>query len=269
VHRVCVPWSRVPRYATILVLGCSLLPGTAHSQTHSEIKLRFREMLAETGIHYRNTSGEPEKRYIVSSLGSGAALFDYDEDGDLDIYFVNGSGIEANTIVSAQPNRLYRNEGGWRFVDVTDAAGVSDEGWGFGCAVGDYDNDGHADLYVTNLGANTLFRNRGDGTFEDVSQASGVAHEGFGTSTLFFDADADGDLDLYVANYSQSALAELPLPGERPSCVWFGLPVFCGPSGLEGVSDVYYRNNGDATFTEATRDAGLYDATKAYGLGVV
>ncbi len=263
-HHVLLPLARVSRYA-ILVLSCSLLPGAARCET----PIRFREMLADTGIDYRNESGEPEKRFIVSSLGSGAALFDYDEDGDLDIYFVNGSRIEAGTIVPAQPNRLYRNEGGWRFVDVTDAAGVGDDGWGLGCAVGDYDNDGHSDLYVSHLGSNTLFRNRGDGTFEEVGQGSGVAHEGFGTGTLFFDADADGDLDLYVANYSQSVIADLPLPGERPSCVWFGLPVFCGPSGLEGVSDVFYLNNGEGAFTEATRDAGLYDTTKAYGLGVV
>ncbi|HXV63944.1 MAG TPA: CRTAC1 family protein [Vicinamibacteria bacterium] len=233
-----------------------------------EPSARFREMLQGSGVDYRNVSGESEKRYIVSSLGSGAALFDYDEDGDLDLYLVNGSSLEGQTTVPAGPNRLYRNRGDWKFEDATDLAGVGDRGWGLGCAVGDYDNDGWDDLYVTNLGPNVLFRNRGDGTFEDVTDRAAVGDAGFGTSALFFDADGDGDLDLYAVNYSESDVSALPLPGSRPSCLWFGVPVFCGPSGLRGVPDVYYRNEGNGSFTAATRDAGLFDATGAYGLGV-
>ena len=239
------------------------------SSASAQTAIQFREMLSETGVAYRNVSGEPDKRYIVSSLGSGVALFDYDEDGDLDVYFVNGSAIDGMRTVPAEPNRLYRNDGEWRFVDVTDRAGLGDVGWGLGCAAGDYDNDGLLDLYVTNLGANVLYRNRGDGTFDDVTVDAGVGHDGFGTSTLFFDADGDGNLDLYLANYSEADVSRLPLPGERPSCVWFGHPVFCGPSGLDGASDVFYRNLGDGTFEDETKDAGLFDATGAYGLGVV
>jgi len=233
------------------------------------VPLRFREMLPETGIQYSNVGGEADKRFIASSLGSGAALIDYDEDGDLDLYFVNGARVDGVRVVHEASNRLYRNDGDWGFVDVTEEAGVGDTGWGFGCAVGDYDNDGHADIYVTNRGANVLYRNRGDGTFEDVSRSAGVAHEGFGTSTLFFDADADGYLDLYVTNYSQFVIADLPLPGGGPNCMWFGIPVFCGPSGLVGSPDVFYRNTGNGSFVDETHRAGLNGTNGAYGLGVV
>ena len=235
-----------------------------------ETPLRFREMVFESKIEYRNMSGDLEKRFIVSSLGSGIALFDYDEDGDLDVYFVNGTRINSQgTKIAEGSNRLYRNEGNWRLVDVSASAGVDHRGWGLGCSVGDYDNDGFSDLYVTNIGSNVLYRNRGDGTFEDVTISTQVGHPGFGTSTLFFDGNGDGALDLYVVNYSESEVSSLPLPGERPSCVWFGLPVFCGPSGLAGNSDVYYTNMNDGSFTETTRQVGLFDSTGAYGLGVV
>ena len=229
----------------------------------------FVEMLPHSGIDYRNVSGSLEKRYILSSVGSGAALFDYDEDGDLDLYVVNGARLEGKTQIPVGPNRLYRNEGNWAFRDVTSKARVGHEGWGVGAAVGDFDNDGLPDLYVTNLGENVLFRNQGDGTFSDVTHSAGVGHEGWGTSAAFFDADGDGDLDLYVANYIDPDLDKIPPPGTGPTCQWLGLPVMCGPKGLTGQSDVYYRNEGAGTFVEASREAGLFDPTAAYGLGVV
>ena len=169
----------------------------------------FTEMRSRTGIDFVNVSGDEAKQYIVSSLGGGAALFDYDGDGDLDLYLVNGMKLVDRTPVAVGGNRLYRNEGEWRFRDVTEHAGVGDEGWGVGCAVGDYDNDGFADLYVINIGANTLFRNRGDGTFVEVFKA---ADAGFGSSAAFFDADGDGDLDLYAANYVDPDLSKIPAP---------------------------------------------------------
>lgn len=225
----------------------------------------FTEMRPRTGIDFVNVSGDERKHYIVSSLGGGAALFDYDSDGDLDLYFVNGMKLVDGEREPAGGNRLYRNEGAWRFRDVTDEAGVGHEGWGVGCATGDYDNDGHVDLYVTNIGPNVLYRNRGDGTFVETPQAS---DDRFGASAAFFDSDGDGDLDLYVANYVDPDLSKLPAPGTDPTCVWLGMPVMCGPRGLDGQEDVFYRND-DGVFVDATRSAGLDDPTKAYGLGVV
>jgi len=226
--------------------------------------LGFTEVRSRSGIAFVNVSGDAEKHYIVSSLGGGSALFDYDGDGDLDLYFVTGMRLSDGRRSSEGGNRLYRNEGDWRFVDVTDEAGVGDEGWGIGCAVGDYDNDGLVDLYVTNIGENVLFRNRGDGSFVNMGQA---ADERFGTSSAFFDADGDGDLDLYVANYVDPDLSKLPAPGEDPTCVWLGMPVMCGPRGLGGQRDVFYRNDA-GTFVDATESAGLDDPSEAYGLGV-
>ncbi len=229
----------------------------------------FVEMREHAGIEYRNTTGELEKRYIVSSLGTGAALFDYDEDGDLDLYLVNGAGLKDGSVIPVGPNRLYRNEGDWRFRDVTEMAGVGHQGFGVGAAASDFDNDGLVDLYVTNLGENVLYRNRGDGTFVDVTERAGVGHAGYGTSAAFLDADGDADLDLYVANYVNLDFRRLPAPGSRPSCQWQGLPIFCGPSGLEAASDVYYRNLGNGTFEDAGEEVGLVGNTPAYGLGVV
>ena len=235
--------------------------------------IRLEEVTEASGIEYKNVSGEPEKRFIVSSLGSGAALLDYDADGDLDLYLVNGAPMGAPMRDRApgpgEPNRLFRNEGGLRFTDRTEAAGVGDRGWGYGVAASDYDNDGFPDLYVTNRGENALYRNRGDGTFTRVPDAGGAPHPGFSASAAFLDADGDGDLDLFVLGYTADSLESLPLPGAAASCVWFGLPVFCGPSGLLAARDAFYRNRGDGRFEEATADAGLDAAEPGYGLGVV
>jgi hypothetical protein len=230
---------------------------------------RFVDMLEPSGIDYVNVTGEREKKYIVSSLGTGAALFDYDQDGDLDLYLVNGARIEGTEVKEGGGNRLYRNQGDFRFDDVTAAAGVGLAGFGQGCAVSDIDNDGYPDLYVTQIGTNVLYRNRGDGTFEDVTANSGAGARGWGTSAAFFDADADSDVDLYVAYYAEHDVSKLPLPGSGASCRFIGVPVFCGPTGLEGAKDVYLRNEGNGRFVEATKDAGLEDVHAAYGLGVV
>ena len=227
--------------------------------------LGFSEMRTRSGIGFVNVSGDIDKHYIVSSLGGGVALFDYDGDGDLDIYFVNGMRLADGIRVPEGGNRLYRNEGSWQFLDVTESASVGHTGWSVGCTIADYDNDGLPDLYVTNIGPNVLYRNRGDGTFFEVSEASDSR---FGTSAAFFDADGDGDLDLYVANYVDPDLAKIPAPGSDPTCVWLGLPVMCGPRGLDGQSDVFYRNEA-GRFVEATKSAGLHDPTRAYGLGVI
>jgi enediyne biosynthesis protein E4 len=214
------------------------------------------DVRAESGIEFVHESGDPEKRTILSSLGGGAALFDYDGDADLDVYLVRKGA-----------NQLYRNSGGFRFENVTEDAGVSATGWSIGCAAADFDNDGLADLYVTRIGPDVLYRSRGDGTFEDVSSILGGGTEGFGASAAFFDAEGDGDLDLYVANYVAPDQT-FPEPGTDPTCQWLGLAVMCGPRGLVGQKDVFYRNEG-LRFVEASEENGLDDSIQAYGIGVV
>ena len=230
---------------------------------------RFVEMREHSGIDYVNVTGEKDKRFIVSSLGTGSALFDYDQDGDLDLYFVNGAPIVGVEMMEGPGSRLYRNQGGWIFEDATEGAGVAHRGFGQGAAVSDFDNDGFPDLYVTGIGENVLYRNRGDGTFADVTESAGAGYRSWGTSAAFFDAEGDGDLDLYVANYADPDVKKLPLPGSGPSCRWLGIPVFCGPTGLVGARDVYFRNDGGVRFVEASRESGLLDVGAAYGLGVV
>jgi len=214
------------------------------------------DVRAQSGIEFVHESGDPEKRLILSSLGGGVALFDYDADSDLDAYFVRKG-----------TNALYRNEGDFRFQDVSEEAGVTAAGWSVGCAAADFDNDGLVDLYVTRIGANVLYRNRGDGTFEDVTAAMAVGDDGFGASAAFFEADGDGDLDLYVANYVDPAQT-FPEPGSEPTCQWLGMAVMCGPRGLAGQEDRFYRNDGTA-FVDAARESGLVDSIRAFGIGVV
>jgi len=219
----------------------------------------FRDATRGSGIDFRYTfGGKGEPTRIVEATGPGVALFDYDRDGDLDIYLVNAAWIEG---LSTDPraktarNRLYRNEGGLKFVDVTDKSGVGDRGYGMGCTAADFDGDGHVDLFVTNYGPNVLYRNRGDGTFVDVTSRAGVAgpatlnsRRKWSTNSVFFDADGDGDLDLFVANY----LAFDPKFNE-----YYGPEGFPGPSSYLGQASILYRNNGDGTFSDVTKAAGL------------
>ncbi len=223
----------------------------------------FVDATREAGLDHPTISGGPHKRFILESTGSGAAFFDYDGDGDLDLYVVDGATYAG----AGLGNVLYRNDGG-AFVAV--AAGVEDRGWGSGVAVGDYDGDGQRDLYVTNYGANALYRNRGDGAFAAGTASAGVAGDGFSTSAAFFDYDRDGDLDLYVANYVVFDIEPvLQDPGLEDPCVYLGgLRVFCGPQGMEGGRDRLYRNDG-GTFADVTAASGVATANSYYGLGVV
>ena len=229
---------------------------------------QFSDQTAAAGITYRNVFGGKEKHYILESHGSGAAFFDHDSDGDLDLYIVNGATFATYRDRSGPGNALYRNRGDRTFVEITREAGVGDAGWGSGVAVGDIDNDGRPDLYATNYGANVLYHNRGGDRFADATREAGVGGDQYSASAAFFDYDRDGDLDLYVANYVVFDAERLP--PEPQLCTFFGgLRVYCGPKGLVGAPDVLYRNEGDGAFTDVTQASGVAAANRYYGLGVV
>ena len=232
----------------LCAVGC--LVGAA-SGWSEPLAAQFVDRAVAAGLTQPNVSGT-DQSYIVEGMMGGAAFFDYDRDGDVDLYVANGSSFAGFAAGAHPANQLYRNDGD-RFADVTVAASVGDTSWSMGCAAADYDNDGHTDLYVTNFGRNTLYRNRGVGRFADVTAAAGVGDMGWGTGASFGDYDRDGDVDLYVANYVDFSLDyESPIP-----CLWKNVKVYCGPVGLLPAADVFYRNNGDGTFSEWTKQAGL------------
>ena len=221
----------------------------------------FRDVTDVMKLDFRHINGFSAERRLVETMGSGGTLFDFDNDDDLDLYLVQGNSLS----LSAGPlpkNRLYRNDTGV-FVDITESANVGDTGYGLGAVAADYNADGYRDLYVTNLGRNVLYRNNGDGTFTDVTEQAQVGCPLLSASAAFADIDRDGDLDLYVCNYVEYAL-ETDIP-----CYYKNsLRIYCGPNEYQGIADVLYRNNGDGTFTDITRSAGVYEPTTR-GLGVV
>ena len=231
-------------------------------------KIQFTDITAQSGITFKHVAS-PDKRYIVESMSGGVALFDYDSDGDLDIYFVNSLTVDLVKSKSKTQSALYRNDGDGKFTDVSAKAGVSDIGWGMGVAVGDYNNDGFEDLYVTCLGPNHLLKNNGDGTFSDVTDKAGVSDPRWSTGAAFVDYDNDGDLDLFVSNYVNFDLNNLPVFGEGKDCQYKSVSVQCGPRGLPGAGDSLFRNNGDGTFTDVSKQAGVSDPNGFYGMGVI
>ena len=240
-------------------VGC--LVGAANGWSEP-LAVQFVDRATAAGLTQFNVSGT-DQSYIVEGMMGGVAFFDYDRDGDVDLYVANGSSFAGFAAGEHPANQLYRNDGG-RFADVTTMAGVGDTSWSMGCAAADYDNDGHTDLYVTNFGRNTLYRNGSTGRFADVTVAAGVGDVGWGTGASFGDYDRDGDVDLYVANYVDFSLDyESPIP-----CLWKNVKVYCGPVGLLPAADVFYRNNGDGTFSEWTKQAGL-QGEKFYGMSAL
>jgi hypothetical protein len=227
----------------------------------------FRDVTPEAGITFRHHSA-PEKKYIVESMGGGVALFDFDNDGRLDIYFVDSLTVDTAQDPKAARSALYRNLGGGRFEDVTDRSGLGHPGWGMGACAADVDADGWEDLYVTALGRNRLYRNNRDGTFADLSESAGVMASGWSTGCGFADYDRDGDLDLFVSRYVKIDLANLPEFGKGKTCEYRGIAVQCGPRGLPGEGDLLFRNEGDGRFSEVGEKAGVSDARRYYGLGL-
>lgn len=210
----------------------------------------------------------PEKRHLIETMGGGVAFIDYDGDGKLDVYLTNNPTIASFREGKIPSNRLYRNSGDGTFVDVTEKSGAGYRGWSFGVSVADYDNDGDADIYLTNFGPNVLYRNNGDGTFTDVTARAGVGDSRWSSSSGWVDYDSDGDLDLFVANYVDFDLSKLPEFGKGRFCSYRSLEVLCGPRGMKGAGDSLYRNNGDGTFTDVSAKAGVADSAGAFGLGV-
>jgi len=229
----------------------------------------FADVTRSAGLDFHLTCGSLEKRFVMESMCGGIAVFDYDNDGWLDIFLVNGSTLEDMRAGKCHPSKLYRNNHDGTFTDVTAKSGLGHCGWGFGAAVGDYDNDGWEDLYVTYLDGAVLYHNNGNGTFTDVTSKANVGNSGhWGTSAAFGDNDNDGYLDLYVANYVDLDLEHLPEFGKGPFCQYRGIPVSCGPRGLKGGRDRLYHNNGNGTFTDVTEKLNI-DSGNYYGLGVL
>ncbi len=231
--------------------------------------VRFVEESIEAGITFLNVSGTDNKNSIPETTGAGACFLDFDLDQDLDLYLVNGGTFVTDGQENPARDALYENVGGARFVDATERAKVGDNGWGGGCTVADYDNDGDPDLFITNYGRDTLYRNEGNGTFLDATLAAGVGDERWSTGAVFVDVDRDGKLDLYVANYLRFGPAELKaFPAGSAGCYWKGAPVMCGPRGLVAQEDALYHNNGDGTFDDISAASGI-SGKPLYGLGVV
>ena len=248
----------------ILFLIATVVQGPLIPPVSADTNIQFVDVTQEAGIHWKHVDGRSGQKYFMETLGSGAAFFDYDADGDPDLYFVNGAPLPGYVSQEIPTNCLYRNNGDGTFTDVTEKAGVGDTGYGHGCAVGDYNNDGQLDLYVTNYGTNRLYRNNGDGTFTEVAESAGVTEPRWSTSCAFADYDRDGNLDLYVVNYIVFDINENPWCGLREK----GIRAYCEPDNFIAQSDTLYRNNGDGTFTDATQTAGIYNTT-GKGLGVV
>jgi hypothetical protein len=231
---------------------------------HGQIILR--DVTKQTGITFKHTDGGSGKRYVVETVSAGVATFDYNGDGLIDIYFLNGAPLLGTKVETPPTNALYRNDGGWKFTDVTDEAGVGDTGFGLGVAVGDYDNDGDPDIYLNNYGRNVLYRNNGDGTFTDVTSQAGVPgvnnETRVGAGTAFLDIDKDGDLDLYVSNYLKFSY------GTHVACTTNGIPVYANPRHYPPLPDTLYRNNGDGTFTDISVESGV-GLHPGWGMGIV
>jgi len=229
---------------------------------------QLEDVTKKAGIHFTHTAA-PEKKYIVESMGGGVLLLDYDRDGWPDIYFTNSPTVEMAMKGEKSAGALYHNNHDGTFTDVTAKAGIATPCFAMGGAVADYNNDGWPDVYVTCFGGNVLYRNNGDGTFTDVTAQAGVADGRWSTGAAFGDYDGDGFVDLMVANYVDFHLDDMPRFGSSPTCKYRGLDVQCGPRGLKGAGDALFHNNGDGTFTNVSKSAGVDDPNGYYGLGTI
>ncbi len=260
---------RLLTIATLTLAAAAIGAGEWHAEVQP-LGFSFRNTAREAGLTAVTVFGGTEtNKYLLETTGSGVAVLDFDADGWLDVFLVNGSVLEGFPRGGAPTNHLYRNRRDGTFEDVTDKAGLTKSGWGQGACAGDYDNDGFDDLFVTYWGQNHLYRNRGNNTFEDVTAVTGLSttKPRWGAGCAFLDYDRDGRLDLFAANYIDFDLASAPVP-ESGLCRYKGIPVACGPPGLPGGKNVLYRNTGKGTFEDVSDRAGITRAKGTYGLGV-
>jgi hypothetical protein len=261
-----------------LALSCLLLcsghvngQGVTPAIANEPLGVKFAEVAQQAGLTATTIYGEEHKnRYLLETTGSGAAFIDYDNDGWLDVFLVNGTRLDGVSPSLNATNRLYRNNGNGTFTDVTEKAGLVRTGWGQSVCVGDYDNNGYDDLFISGFGKNALYRNSGKGTFTEVAEKAGVANNitRWGSGCAFVDYDRDGLLDLFVASYIDLDLKTAPLPETGP-CLYKGVMVACGPPGLKGGVNALYHNNGNGTFADVSEKSGITKTNGTYGLGVL
>jgi enediyne biosynthesis protein E4 len=277
----------VTRRQLLALLACSGLPspGAAFGQGISSrgvrpqprgkpsgrpFLARFTDVARQAGLTEPIVYGGIDtKSYILEVVGCGVAFFDFDNDGWLDVFVLNGTRLDGAP--AGASNRLYKNNRNGTFADITAKSGLVRAGWASGVTVGDYDNDGFEDLFVTYYGHNVLYHNNGDGTFTDVTGKAGLRQDvvRYGAGCTWVDYDRDGHLDLFVANYLNTTLEKLPKPGENADCRWKGVPVNCGPRGLPPGFVQLFHNNGDGTFTDVSRTSGVAAASGSYPMTAV
>jgi hypothetical protein len=247
----------------LAALALSFLTLSAVLAGECACPIQLTDVTQASGVDWVHTDGSSGRRYIVETVCCGLALFDYDRDGDVDLYFPNGAALPGATMEPPPRNALYRNDGNWRFTNVTEASGLGDPGYALGVCTGDYDNDGDPDVYVNNFGPNALYRNNGDGTFTDVTAAAGVgAGDQVGAGACFLDMDADGDLDLFVSNYVQFTFETHEIS------YMSGFPAYVGPLHYPPTRNLLYRNEGNGTFTDVSDAAGIA-GLKGTGMGMI
>src|SRR6202158_738926 len=259
------------KWLSSLLSGGPASEQSASAPSANDLGVTFLNVARESGLNAKTIfGGEHKNKYLLETTGCGVAFYDYDNDGWLDLFFVNGWRLEGFPAGQEPTSHLFKNNRDGTFTDVTAKAGLLHSGWGQGVCVGDYDNDGFDDLFVTYFGKNVLYRNNGNGTFTDVSEKAGVTGNGkrWNTGCAFVDYDRDVHLDLFVANYIDLDLKTAPVPESGP-CLYKGVMVACGPPGLNGGKNILYHNNGDGTFTDVSEKSGILKANGTYGLGVL
>jgi hypothetical protein len=259
------------RWLTLFFSQGAAPPQSAAPAAATDLGISFLNVARESGLNAKTIfGGEHKNKYLLETTGCGVAFYDYDHDGWLDIFLVNGWRLEGFPAGQEPTSHLFKNNRDGTFTDVTAKAGLVHSGWGQAVCVGDYDNDGFDDLFVTYFGKNVLYHNNGNGTFTDVSEKAGVAGTGkrWNTGCAFIDYDRDGHLDLFVANYIDLDLKTAPVPESGP-CLYKGVMVACGPPGLNGGKNILYHNNDNGTFTDVSEKSGILNANGTYGLGVL